>query len=528
MNVIFRHFLGCVMWTAGCCWWPVCKIASSGRAGRIKCPPIKNQILLIPAVELAELIRTGKLRSEEVVSAYIERCRDVQPMLNAVVDTRYDEALREAREADEIVATGKLSVQRMAEEMPLLGVPITVKESIRVQGLSNTSGLISRRDEVATEDADVVRQVRAAGGIVLLVSNTPELCMSWETYNKVSGLTRNPYDLRRTAAGSSGGEGALLGAAASLLSLSSDIGGSCRLPAMFNGVFGHKPTPRAVSTRGHMPNSTSKDWPDFFTIAPMCRYASDIPLLLRVMCDPAGPKLQLGLQVSVKNIKVYYMENDGNSGITAKVDPQIKQAMRKAVSYLESIQGVKPVKVNIKKLKNAFEIAATMLLRIEGVDSIYNPDTNPESTKRILPELFRYVTGRSDSILTPIMYGPLTKIAKAVPASRIKVLTQMNDALRFEFQNLLGTDGVFLYPTFPSLPHYHYEIFHKILNCSYMMIFNSLGFPVTNCTLGLSNEGLPIGMQVAANPGQDHLTIAMAQEMERAFGGWIPPPCASE
>lgn len=85
-------------------------------------------------------------------------------------------------------------------------------------------------------------------------------------------------------------------------------------------------------------------------------------------------------------------------------------------------------------MKNAFEIAATMLLRIEGVDSIYNPDTNPESTKRILPELFRYVTGRSDSILTPIMYGPLTKIAKAVPASRIKVLTQMNDALRFEFQ----------------------------------------------------------------------------------------------
>lgn len=66
-------------------------------------------------------------------------------------------------------------------------------------------------------------------------------------------------------------KGALLGAAASLLSLSSDIGGSCRLPAMFNGVFGHKPTPRAVSTRGHMPNSTSKDWPDFFTIAPMCR-----------------------------------------------------------------------------------------------------------------------------------------------------------------------------------------------------------------------------------------------------------------
>lgn len=185
-------------------------------------------------------------------------------------------------------------------------------------------------------------------------------------------------------------------------------------------------------------------------------------------------------------------------------------------------------------MKNAFEIAATMLLRIEGVDSIYNVDSNPGTTKSILPELFRYITGRSDSIFTPIMYGPLTKIAKAVPENRYKILSEMNEALRFEFlvswynlsiydnegvfiffillyilpkklklirfcfflQDLLGTDGVFLYPTFPSLPHYHYEIFHKILNCSYMMIFNSLGFPVTNCTLGLSNEGLPIGIQV--------------------------------
>lgn len=93
--------------------------------------PIKLNLKKYKSVKLSFF----QLRSEEVVSAYIERCRDVQPMLNAVVDTRYDEALREAREADEIVATGKLSVQRMAEEMPLLGVPITVKESIRVQGI---------------------------------------------------------------------------------------------------------------------------------------------------------------------------------------------------------------------------------------------------------------------------------------------------------------------------------------------------------------------------------------------------------
>uniref|UniRef100_T1GJ28 Amidase domain-containing protein n=1 Tax=Megaselia scalaris TaxID=36166 RepID=T1GJ28_MEGSC len=122
----------------------------------------------------------------------------------------------------------------------------------------------------------------------------PNLWDSGEDSVKVmpfTGQTKNPYDLRRTPGGSSGGEAALLASGASLLGLTSDIGGSSRLPAMFSGIWGHKPTPYAVSFKGHHPTSDFPKWGDFFTIAPMTRYAKDLPLLLKCMADPTGTNL---------------------------------------------------------------------------------------------------------------------------------------------------------------------------------------------------------------------------------------------
>jgi fatty acid amide hydrolase 2 len=139
--------------------------------------------------------------------------QEVEPYLNAVVENRFDEAIKEAERADKLILdTSELYV---IQNYPLLGVPFTVKESIALRGLSYGNATKPRAGVKADKDAAVVERLRAAGAIPLAVSTTPEYCLSWETYNHVSGRTLNPHNLTKTPGGSSGGEAALNGAGAS-------------------------------------------------------------------------------------------------------------------------------------------------------------------------------------------------------------------------------------------------------------------------------------------------------------------------
>ena len=152
------------------------------------------EILSASGVALARAIKDRLVTSHEVVRAHIARARRVNPGINAIVRDRYEAALREAREADEKTAT----VHR--DDLPVLhGVPCTIKEAFSLTGMPNSSGLWARRDIVAAEDATVVRRVRAAGAIPLGVTNISELCMWFESQNKVWGRTNNAYDASRTA-----------------------------------------------------------------------------------------------------------------------------------------------------------------------------------------------------------------------------------------------------------------------------------------------------------------------------------------
>lgn len=166
-------------------------------------------------------------------------------------------------------------------------------------------GSVIRKSLKAPLDGDVVELVRAAGAIPLLVSATPEFCMSFETNTVLNGRCVNPYNLKRTSAGSSGGEGALNGCGATPFGVGSDISGSIRLPAMFCGVYGHKPTGGLTSVRGHYPYTLiDENFPNMLQIGPITRFARDLPLLLEIMAGDNKHKLQLSEQVSLKDIKV--------------------------------------------------------------------------------------------------------------------------------------------------------------------------------------------------------------------------------
>lgn len=294
--------------------------------------------------------------------------------------------------------------------------------------MSNQGGRVHKIKRIAQEDAPCVQQVKKAGAIVLLVSNTPELCLCWETYNKVSGRTKNPHDLRRTPGGSSGGEGALLGSGASLLSLSSDVAGSARLPAMFNGIFGHKPSPYVVSPNGHVPMATASNWGDYFTMAPMTRYAEDIELLLKAMSDPNGTKLTLDSNIKVSDIKFYYMSDCG-FGLTRPLSSGISAGLNKVATHF------KAKKIHVDQLKWSLDMSMSSMLRLENLETIYNQISEQgEPSKNINTEVIKYLFGLSDSSFTAVLLGPLQHIMRYFPESRHKKLDGIRESLKVYFE----------------------------------------------------------------------------------------------
>src|SRR3954470_23489526 len=235
------------------------------------------------ARELAAAISSGRLSAREVVEAHAWRLHRCQPRTNALARDRFAAALEEADAADaRIAAAGD-----PAGLPPFLGVPCTIKESIGLRGMPNSAGVVALRDRRAERTAPAAQRLIDAGFIPLGVTNTSELTMWIESENRVYGRTRHAYDPRRTAGGSSGGEGGAVGSGGSPVGLGSDIGGSIRLPAFFNGVFGHKPSPGLVPNSGQFPN-TSGEAARMLTIGPLTRRAEDLMPVVRLISGPDG------------------------------------------------------------------------------------------------------------------------------------------------------------------------------------------------------------------------------------------------
>ena len=202
----------------------------------------RNQILTASVQSIARAIRTGALTPTGVLEVHITRMKEVNPKINGVFAERFDLAREEAALLDEEQRSGQVDFG----SKPLFGVPCTIKEFIKVKGMPHTGGLVSCADNIATEDAEVVQRIRRAGAVVMATSNVPEGGMWMETFNKIRGRTNNPWNLSRTAGGSSGGEAALVSTGASPFGIGSDIAGSIRIPAGFCGTTGHKPSGRRV------------------------------------------------------------------------------------------------------------------------------------------------------------------------------------------------------------------------------------------------------------------------------------------
>ncbi|CAG4992357.1 unnamed protein product [Parnassius apollo] len=504
---------------------PISWLVNKRRKGT--CPPPTNPLLFKSATALTKMIRNKQLKSEQLLSAYIERCKEVNQYLNAIVEPRYDMALRDARLIDKMLAAYTGSTEALAEKYPLLGLPITVKESIAVEGMSNDSGTVCDFRNPAKKDAEIIKLAKAAGAIPIAVTNTPQLCMNWETYNNVTGLTLNPYNLKCTVGGSSGGEAALISSAASIIGVGSDIAGSLRLPPMFTGIYGHKPTPKLISVEGHIPDSLDPDFEEYFSLGPITRYAEDLPLLLKVLKQPNSPEIPFDKPIDFRKIKFYYMDGEG-SDVTDRIGSEVKAAMEKAKSYISHTYNVEVEELKIKNIEHMWEISVRVLFKIKHVRNIYTDPERREFWISTWPEVVKKLLGFSRHNFTCVAYGPVKKFFDALPSGYYKQLVAMFEEIKTDFQKALSEHAVLFYPTFPNPAHVHYKIFYKFLNCGYLTIFNALGLPVTACPLGFTDHGLPVGMQIVSGRHNDHLTVAVAKELEKAFGGWVPPNTSLE
>lgn len=484
-------------------------------------PPIKNALLLQPAHELAKKIRRREVSSTEVLKAFIQRIRDVQPIVNAVVEDRFAEALEEARYIDELLASTPKTEEEIAEETPYLGVPVTVKEALALKGCLFTVGLPARKGFRANFDGDVVALLKNAGAIPLGVTITPELCFWWESYNTLYGRCCNPYDTTRTAGGSSGGEGCILGSAGSVIGVGNDIGGSIRIPASFNGVFGHKPSRGVVSNNGQYPTA-APPLQTYLMTGPMCRYASDLLPLLKVLAVDHAKKLKLNEKVNFEDLKIFYMENDGGNPLVSPVSTEIRKAQRKVLEYFHETYGIEPQKVDIPNMKHSFEIWSKIITTSE-MKPIDFEMTGRTGHANLFIELVKWFFGVSDHILPVIISGIMNKFLAPKDEKDAWKYYQKLNKMENAFEKILGTNGIFIYPTGPDYALYHSQALFKPFNVSYTAIFNLLGYPVSQCPVMLSKNGLPIGLQIVSGLYNDHLTIAFAEEIERAFGGWMKP-----
>ncbi len=479
-------------------------------------------LLRASAVELARRIRRREVSPVEVVRTHIARIEAVNPRINAVIRDRYGRALAEARAAEARVG------REPADALPpLLGVPCTIKAAFALRGMPWDVGIGARRAVVATDDGPPVAALRAAGAIPLGQTNVPEGLMWFETYNKLHGRTGNAYDPRRCPGGSSGGEGAIVGAGGSPFGLASDVAGSIRLPAFFNGVFGHKPSGGRVLCAGQYP-PTEGPRARFLCSGPVTRRAEDLLPLLRILEDPAWrdsrgrrhplrPRRRL-VGGELGALRVFVAEDNGRIPVTGPM----RAAVRRAADALAD-RGARVEPWSGPTLKHGLDIATALMDEVPGWSfSEIVGDGVPIDLAR---ELLRGLRGRSAHILPSLGLVTFETLAPHVAGSGLWLRQRQQEgrALREAFEDLLGDDGVLLHPPFPRTAMRHGVALLRFWEFAYSGLFNVLWTPVTQVPLGLDRGGLPLGVQVVGAEGRDALTIAVARNLEDALGGWVPP-----
>ncbi|KAG0724189.1 Fatty-acid amide hydrolase 2 [Chionoecetes opilio] len=360
-----------------------------------------------------------------------------------------------------------------------------------VKGLSNTNGLVSRRGMKATRDAEVVRQLREAGAIPMAVTNVPELGLWLECHNILFGRTANPYDISRTPGGSSGGEGALLTSCGTPLSVGSDLGGSIRVPSFFCGVFGHKPTLGWVSMEGNKPlpyiNKDKSEDRRMAVVGPMCRCTADLVLFLARVAPRAAGLAARVAQTDIGSLKIWWVEGMESPRCRA-TEPPLRKALHAARRHLQTTFGATTCQFQWPlDMAHATDVWRDRYeIQENGEPSLLTNMKNRESNANLPEEWLRWLCGRGRHTF-PLLLHASSVLAKKPRDPRFSWKNVQKYFLRRWSRTVAAgahVPGGALHGNFEQLQARRHQ-----------RISNATEMPSTAVPLGLSKDGLPLGLR---------------------------------
>ncbi len=453
------------------------------------------------AATMAKMIRERRISSVELITEHIHRIEQVNPQINAVVELLSDSALRDARTADQRLAAAEPCG-------PLHGVPISIKDSIDVQGTKSTAGTLGRKNAAAADrDSTLVHRLRAAGAIPVAKTNLPDLLWAFESDNLIYGRTNNPYDLERTPGGSSGGEAALIAACGSPLGLGSDAAGSVRLPAAFCGIVGIKPSSGRLPRTGHVPPPGG--WIEaIWQIGPMARYTEDLALAMNLLAgedeaDFTCPPIPLLEPHDMRKKHVAFFTYNG----FARCSKEVENAVRQCASFL-SRSGMEVEEQSPPGVERAYELEMALL----GADGGKGTDD--------------YLRALGSTATHPLLETGFLNRMRPFRASAAELATRWAewDEYRTAIRRFFERYDAILCPVYtqPALRHGESARDGNFEGFSYTMAWNLAGAPAATVRCA-ETSGLPINIQVVTKPWQDLLAIEICRVIESEFGGWKPP-----
>lgn len=472
-----------------------------------------TDLCFLTALEMQRAIRERQLSARELVQAHLDQIERVNPTVNAVVTLVAERALAQADAADRRLAGG-----REGEGGPLDGLPVAHKDLHDTAGIRTTYGSPLWADHVPDHDDLIVERIRAAGGITLGKTNVPEFGAGSHTFNPVFGVTRNPWDLGRSAGGSSGG--AAVGLACGMFPIAdgSDTGGSLRNPASFNNVVGFRPSP------GRVPNwPTQLGWSTLNVKGPMGRTVTDAALLLSALAGPdsrspialeeAGSRFAAPLDRDVRGLRVAWSPDLGGS---VPVEPEVADLVTRAAQVFTDLGCA--VEAACPRFAGAEEVFLT--LRAWMFEVSYGPliDAHPDQVK----ETIRWNAEQGRRL-------------RGADVGRAEVL---HTALHEEMREFFTSYDVLLLPVsqvppFPIDLEYPTEVagvametYLDWMRSAYLVSAN--GCPALSVPAGFTPGGLPVGLQIVGPHRADLSVLQIGHAFEQATGHWRQrPPVAT-
>ncbi|MBQ63160.1 MAG: amidase [Gammaproteobacteria bacterium] len=457
-----------------------------------------DELLNNSIVAIADSIRTRKVKSKEVVTAFLDRIEGVNKKLNAVVTSTAEMALKHADKADADLDKGN-------SHGSLHGVPITIKDSLDTIDVVTTWGTLGRKDFRPGRDATCVDRLRKQGAILLGKTNTPEFTLSFQTDNLVFGKTNNPYDPTRTPGGSSGGAAAIIAAGASPLDIGTDTDGSLRLPSHFCGIACIKPTSGRVPCTGNALPSTGLIAP-LTQPGPMARYVEDLYYILKIISGPdlldphaIDAHLHDPYQVDVATLRIGYHTDNGIRAPSKDIVQTVIDVVDLLMDHNLTATEARPTGIEM-----AGFIFTQVLSADDGemLDVLLEDSRTREPSPSILENM-----KRATSELSAVEFAQVMNLWHNFQSSMLGYFHDFD---------------ILITPVNAGAAIEHGEK-EEVGSHTYTSAYNLAGWPATVIRAGTTDRGLPIGIQILSRPFREDHCLAVAAWLESRLDPFKPP-----